>query len=1053
MVVGELAPIAVVGALLAATAALTWRTWGDFGRGGGLDLFVGEQLSAGHRLYSGVSYDRGPLAPSAIAAAFSLFGVGLGQAIALGLGLTSLAALAAYGLAREVVGRIAAAACAAIAVTGIFLLPGPGNLVLPDDWSSALAAVLILLGVLACLRSLTGGPVWWAAAGGCAGLVLLTRPSWLFVLVLSVAATGASSRRRDLVTRITASVAAAGVVIVLGALLLPASRITAPRSSDVVRAAPAPAGSLGHMLLHAAVYALVALILVGAAKLLRGRRLGWAAIVAVGLASVLAGPLSLAKALHSAFGWLGLLGLVVATATAPRALGGNLRSRDAKLLVLGVATISAAAIDVRGYAPGGVAAGLLPLGLALVGGIQVREQGGGSSARLATAWLGLLAAGGLVVATHDAAARTVTIASFRGEFRALPADGWALKPALAAIDGLGSKPRLYVAADSGTYLFLSGARPLDGWDGTRTIDDSTLAGLVNQTPPDALVVPHRGEGDVSDGISRALRRSFPSPFTYTGSLPARLELTVLTKHRESDHPNQIASENARVDGLSSTAWQLHEISTAVEGYATTTSVDTGTPIRLRVSTKQARYTIDVWRAGWYGAPGVMRRFATFERRSADTGARANAERGCGRPDPRTGYLRCAWRTTDTIATRGWPTGIYLVNFRSTGGMSQTVVVVRDDASRSDILYQASTTTWQAYNAYGGKSLYTFNSTGADTIARTPRAVEVSFDRPYANPGQAGYNWFLRSELPLVVWLERNGYDVSYSDDVATAQHPLLLRRHRVFVVSGHDEYWSQAMRDAVTQARDHGISLAVFSSNTAYWRVRLPDDGRTLVCYKTVETAGAAEDPVSPTTLWRDPRGPNDPENALLGAMYVGDNDTNYFPLVVQPRDDPLLRHVFTGTRSTLRLGSSLVGWEWDSVVHNGRTPPGLRILAASPAHGELLTVGKTTRYVPGAAVVTSTIYRARSGALVFDAATDQWAWGLEPVGYVDATGFERTVSRLHLRAALNRMGITRATYTGPPNAGAEIPAVAQLTYNILAAMGARPALPRASPALVLSGS
>jgi len=172
----QLVPVLVLATLVLATAAATWRAWGDFSREGGLELFVGEQLSAGHRLYSGVSYDQGPLAPSAVAAVFRLFGVGLDQAIALGLGLTVLAAGATYTIARQVVGRGAATACTAIAVTGVFLLPGPNNLVMPADWSTALAAVLILLGVLACLRALTGGPAWWAAAGCCVGLELLTRP-------------------------------------------------------------------------------------------------------------------------------------------------------------------------------------------------------------------------------------------------------------------------------------------------------------------------------------------------------------------------------------------------------------------------------------------------------------------------------------------------------------------------------------------------------------------------------------------------------------------------------------------------------------------------------------------------------------------------------------------------------------------------------------------------------------------------------------------------------------------------------------------------------------
>ena len=97
--------------------------------------------------------------------------------------------------------------------------------------------------------------------------------------------------------------------------------------------------------------------------------------------------------------------------------------------------------------------------------------------------------------------------------------------------------------------------------------------------------------------------------------------------------------------------------------------------------------------------------------------------------------------------------------------------------------------------------------------------------------------------------------------------------------------------------------------------------------------------------------------------------------------------------------------------MQNGHTPAGLRVPAGSPVHGELLTVGKTTSYSAGAAVATSTVYRAASGALVFDAATNQWAWGLEWAGQTTGGNLRIQLSRLRLRRLSDRLGITSAVY------------------------------------------
>jgi hypothetical protein len=93
--------------------------------------------------------------------------------------------------------------------------------------------------------------------------------------------------------------------------------------------------------------------------------------------------------------------------------------------------------------------------------------------------------------------------------------------------------------------------------------------------------------------------------------------------------------------------------------------------------------------------------------------------------------------------------------------NQILFVVRDDARKADVIYAEGMATLQAYNNYGGRSLYDFNSSGSTTISGTPRAVKVSFDRPYEQPRSGLRDWYTRTEIATVAWLERMGYDVGY----------------------------------------------------------------------------------------------------------------------------------------------------------------------------------------------------------------------------------------------------------------------------------------------------
>jgi hypothetical protein len=205
-------------------------------------------------------------------------------------------------------------------------------------------------------------------------------------------------------------------------------------------------------------------------------------------------------------------------------------------------------------------------------------------------------------------------------------------------------------------------------------------------------------------------------------------------------------------------------------------------------------------------------------------------------------------------------GIYFAKAirTDTGGSSHIFFIVRDDASHSDILFQTSDTTWQAYNTFS-QNFYGCNG----TFNSSCRAYKISYNRPFYTRSFEPQTWVFNAEYPMVRWLEANGYDVTYFTGTDTDRNGSLILNHKVWMSNGHDEYWSGNARANVEAARASGVNLTFFSGNTDYWKTRWENsvDGsgtpyRTLVCYK--ETwANAVIDPADPPTwtgTWRDPR-------------------------------------------------------------------------------------------------------------------------------------------------------------------------------------------------------
>ena len=445
---------------------------------------------------------------------------------------------------------------------------------------------------------------------------------------------------------------------------------------------------------------------------------------------------------------------------------------------------------------------------------------------------------------------------------------------------------------------------------------------------------------------------------------------------------------------------------SIQGFATEMSVDHGQTVHFKVKTPARKYHLDVYRLGYYSGAGA-RRIARVQ-----PSAKLPQHQPPCRSEiaDRVHLTDCGnWAESASWAIPPDATsGVYFARLvrEDVRAASQVFFVVRDDQSRSTVLFQTSDATWQAYNDYGGFGTYT-----------VPATAKASYNRPFttktASHGHAVESWVLYSEYPMIRWLESNGYDLSYFSSVDSDRFGARLRDHRVVLSVGHDEYWSAAQRANLTAARDAGVNLSFFSGNTGYWKTRWEpsiDDARTpyrtLVTYKE-SVSNAKVDPTPAWTgLWRDqrfspPADGGQPENALSGTMY-GTYDVPALPLRATA-DEGRLRFWRNSSLGELPAGSSLplaqqvVGYEWDWDLDNGARPSGIVDLSSTPA-------------LPFAH--HSTLYRARSGALVFSAASVQWSWGLD--GHHD--------------------GSWDGTPTPPPDVRMQ-----QASINILADSGAQP--------------
>ena len=559
--------------------------------------------------------------------------------------------------------------------------------------------------------------------------------------------------------------------------------------------------------------------------------------------------------------------------------------------------------------------------------------------------------------------------------------------------------------------------------------------------------------------------------------------------------NKIVAENCK-PGNPPEEWDINAAGDpAIQGFATDVSVNLGETVSFKIDTHSPAYRLDIYRMGYYGGMGA-RKVATIQpsvplpqaqppclidpvTRLLDCGNWAVSAAWNVPADATSGFYFArlvredsepsTWRADNSQVREFYYRGTEMVdpeeppppqphgygalgfgalaNALKEPRASHIYFIVRDDEGGSAILFQASDVSAQSYNRYGGPYASGSNTYGSFVQGqRVPgryvlRAYEVSFNRPLTNREWQTVDQPFHAEYPMVRWLERNGYDVSYFSGVDSARRGEEIKEHRLFLSVGHDEYWSGEQRTHVEGARDAGVNLAFFSGNEVFWKVRYRDsiDGsgtpyRTLVCYKE-NHSNAKIDPLPNvwTGTWRsslpyNPEGPQ-PENALTGQIFTVNGWRN--DAVTVPAEYGRFRFWRNTEIATLEPGQTAVlrgatlGMEWDEDLDNGFRPAGLMHLSATTVDNVPYIQDFGTVYDSGTATHHLTLYRAESGALVFGAGMIQWPWGLD-AHHDNETGFSAILTSYAIRVGVDVRG---------PD-----PRVQQATVNLFADMGVQPA-------------
>ena len=376
----------------------------------------------------------------------------------------------------------------------------------------------------------------------------------------------------------------------------------------------------------------------------------------------------------------------------------------------------------------------------------------------------------------------------------------------------------------------------------------------------------------------------------------------------------------------------------VEGWFDSVSATCGQSVGLHISGNAAPVKISIYRMGYYDGAGA--RLIEQVTTKSDIPAYSAPEISSA---PRS-TVTTSWPIAYRFAPdKNTPPGQYLFRMDDGVGKSTFAPLMIENHEARGTTFISAVLTWQAYNQWGGYSLYK-----GPNLKRTTRSTVASFDRPYDGDG-SGQSRYM--ELPILRLAEEKGLDLAYATDYDLDSNTPQIKNAVTLVMGGHNEYWTNNMRDNLQSAIDRGTNLLIFGGNTGYNRMRL-EDNRKIAMWRSAKSDPFGTVLDKATTAWR--MAPiRKPESLLMGSQYIGLGVSGDFT-ITHPNRWPF--NVMSKP-DRLRL---IVGREVDSPLYS--PGPAVESLATS----EIKVYGQS-------ATAMATYYNTKAGAGVLDIGTNGW--------------------------------------------------------------------------------
>lgn len=305
-------------------------------------------------------------------------------------------------------------------------------------------------------------------------------------------------------------------------------------------------------------------------------------------------------------------------------------------------------------------------------------------------------------------------------------------------------------------------------------------------------------------------------------------------------------------------YQFRLLSDCLLGYPWPKWVRAGEQAEFRVHSPEA-YEIELWRYGWQKE--LVRKLGWYD----EHGPRATVQitpdgdyTQTGVEWNKFGYANPALKQKVAAPDRS---GLYYFHARTRSGLFFSFPwVVAPAKPQHPIAVLASNITWNAYNAFGGRSNYintdklpltpTVNArqeltryTDADHVNYGTRDyAPLSFERPESinfvpenevvtNPIEGRTACHLApAEWRLLGWLEREGFAYDFYAETQFHSGLLNLDDYRVLILSTHPEYWSQEMYYKLKAwVHERGGKLLYLGGNGLNCDVEFLDDTTIIV--------------------------------------------------------------------------------------------------------------------------------------------------------------------------------------------------------------------------------